>query len=50
MINVHRKRNVDRVLNEEKRVFMIKHKLIQALIHEWVIDCHMNKRCIYLLI
>lgn len=36
MINVHRKRNVGQVLKNERKVFMIKHKQIQALIREWV--------------
>lgn len=36
MINGCRKRNVDRVLNEERRALLIKLKLTQASIQEWV--------------
>ena len=36
MTNGCRRRNVDRVLNEERRVLLIKLKLTQASIREWV--------------
>ena len=42
MINECRRRNVDRVLNDERRAFVIKHKLIQVLIPEWVSEEEMD--------